>query len=90
MNRLRLLYALVYFINYFYSQWGWRLLHCYISLSVGYDTYDLTFRLIVFLIGYWLTLELFCNKYLFPFDKYHKMGKEILHEILEEMEKEKK
>lgn len=84
-----MLYAFVCFINYFYSQWGWRLLHCCFSLSVGYDAYDLTFRLIVFLFGYWIALELFCNKYLFPFDKYHQMGKEILLEILEEMEKEK-
>ena len=89
MNRLRLLYALVYFINYFYSQWGWRLLHCYISLSVGFAKYNSSGRLFSFLLFYWLTLELICNKYLFLFSDYYKMGQKILQEILEEIKKKK-
>ena len=89
MSRLRLLYTLIAFINYLYSQWGWRLLHCYISLYTGFAKYNFSLGNIYFLIGYWIALEFICNKYLFPFDKYHQIGKEILHEILEEINKEK-
>ena len=83
-----MLYALIAFINYFYSKWGWRLLHCNISLSIGFAKYNSSLRMFYFLIGYWLALELFSNKYLFPFDKYHQMGKEILDEIIEKIRKE--
>ncbi len=90
MGKWKFLYWFVLLINFWLSRIGWRLLHCNISLAIGYTKFNFSQRLISFVIVYWLVLELFCNKFIFNPEIYFDLGEEILKDIKREIEREKK
>ena len=87
--KLQLLYFFVCIINCLLSPVGWRVLHSVLSLLLGYSIYKLSLKIFLFQIGYIIGLEIISNNFVFPFDYFHAIGKEILEEIKELINSEK-
>ena len=87
--KLQLLYFFVYIINCLLLPVGWRVLHSSLSLAIGYSIYELSLKMFLFQIGYIIGLEFISNIFVFPFDYFHAIGKEILQEIQGKIMKEK-
>ena len=87
--RLQLLYLFVFTINSLLSPVGWRVLHSILSLAIGISIYNLSLKMLLFQIGYIIGLEIISNNFVFPFDYFHAIGKEILKEIKELINNEK-
>lgn len=85
---MKLLLKIVQFINFFLSDFGYRIGHLIYCLIYCLCKYSFT-RTIVFLFVYFLCLEFLIEKFIFNTKrrrKFHQNGREIIDEIKNEIQ----
>lgn len=88
---MKLLLLGVRIINFLLSDFGYRLGHLIYGLIYCLNKYTYT-RTILWLLVYFLSLELLIEKFIFTQEKRRKLnqqGKEIIEELMKEIEPKK-
>lgn len=87
-SNMKLVLRIVQLINFFLSDFGYRIGHMIYCLILCLSRYSFT-RTIIFLFVYFLSLEFLVEKYIFTANKRRKLfqdGREIIDEIKNEIQ----